>query len=37
LVLHGRCTFADISKLSLARFEGLAPDWRERQGWQALA
>jgi len=37
LVLHGHCTFADISKLSLARFADLEPDWRERRGWLALA
>jgi len=36
LVLEGRCSFADIDKLSLARFAGLAPDWRESQGWVPL-
>jgi sarcosine oxidase subunit beta len=35
LVVHGHCTFTDIAKLGLARFEGLEPDWRERRGWAA--
>lgn len=35
LVLDGVCSFADIAKLGLARFEGLAPDWREQRGWAA--
>jgi sarcosine oxidase subunit beta len=35
LVLEGRCTFADISKLSLARFAGVPEDWREAKGWVA--
>jgi sarcosine oxidase subunit beta len=35
LVLEGRCSFADLSKLSLARFEGLPEDWREARGWVA--
>jgi sarcosine oxidase subunit beta len=35
LVLHGRCTFTDIAKLGLARFDALEPDWRERRGWAA--
>jgi sarcosine oxidase subunit beta len=33
LVRHGRCLFADLTPLSLARFKGLPADWRERQGW----
>jgi sarcosine oxidase, subunit beta len=37
LVLEGHCTFTDIDKLSLARFAGLPPDWRETQGWLPLA
>jgi sarcosine oxidase subunit beta len=37
LVLEGHCTFTDIGKLALSRFDGLAPDWAEKQGWQALA
>ena len=36
LVRTGRCTFADLSTLSLSRFARLEPDWRERQGWRAL-
>jgi sarcosine oxidase subunit beta len=35
LVIDGKCSFADISKLSLARFAGLDPDWRRIQGWVA--
>lgn len=34
LVLDGRCSFADISKLSIKRFAGLAEDWREAAGWR---
>jgi sarcosine oxidase, subunit beta len=37
LVLEGHCTFTDIQKLALSRFDGIAPDWVEAQGWQALA
>lgn len=33
LVMDGRCGFAEIGKLSLARFAGLDPDWRRLQGW----
>jgi sarcosine oxidase subunit beta len=33
LVLHGRCQFADLTPLSVARFRSLAPDWREQKGW----
>jgi sarcosine oxidase subunit beta len=33
LVVDGRCSFADLSKLSLSRFAGLAPDWRARLNW----
>ena len=33
LVLHGRCGFADLGALRLARFAGTPPDWRERLGW----
>jgi sarcosine oxidase subunit beta len=35
LVIDGKCSFADIGKLSLARFAGLDPDWRRIQGWDA--
>ena len=37
LVLDGRCSFADISSFSLKRFAELEPNWRELQGWQAMA
>ena len=33
LVLEGRCTFADLSKLRLDRFAALPDDWREQRGW----
>lgn len=33
LVIDGRCSFADIDKLRLDRFAGLAPDWRTPRGW----
>jgi sarcosine oxidase subunit beta len=33
LVLHGRCRFADLGALRLARFADTPPDWRERLGW----
>ncbi len=33
LVLDGKCSFADISILGLARCAGLEPDWREKRGW----
>jgi len=35
LVLEGRCTFADIDKLSIARFKDIPADWREQKGWVA--
>lgn len=35
LVVDGTCSFADITKLGLARFKGLEPDWREQRGWAA--
>ena len=37
LVVDGACSFTDIAKLSLARFAGIAPDWREAAGWLPLA
>lgn len=37
LVLHGKCSFADISTLSLERFGNLPPDWRETRGWVPTA
>jgi sarcosine oxidase subunit beta len=33
LVRHGRCLFADLGALRLARFADTPPDWRERLGW----
>lgn len=33
LVLDGVCSFADLEKLRLGRFAGLAPDWRTRLNW----
>jgi len=35
VVLHGRCLFADLGALALARFAHTPPDWRERLGWVA--
>ena len=35
LVIDGRCSFADLSKLSIKRFAGLPEDWREAAGWVA--
>jgi sarcosine oxidase subunit beta len=37
LVIDGHCSFADLSSLSLTRFEKLEPDWVDIQGWNALA
>jgi sarcosine oxidase subunit beta len=34
LVVDGQCSFTDIAKLSLSRFDGIGPDWREQRGWQ---
>mgnify|MGYP003384299308 FL=1 len=33
LVIEGKCSFADIDILKLARFDGLEADWREKRGW----
>lgn len=33
LVVDGACSFADLGKLSMSRFKGLAPDWRQRLNW----
>lgn len=35
LVIDGVCSFTDITKLGLARFATLEPDWREQRGWAA--
>jgi sarcosine oxidase subunit beta len=37
LVVDGACSFTDLSKLSLKRFEGLPQDWREQRGWRPAA
>ncbi|MER9158401.1 hypothetical protein [Mesorhizobium sp. M0778] len=37
VVVDGTCSFADISSFRLARVARLEPDWRELQGWAALA
>ena len=37
LVVEGHCTFADIDKLALSRFDGIAADWAEQAGWHAAA
>ena len=37
LVLTGTCSFADLAKLSLARFADLDPDWRAKQGWLPIS
>ena len=37
LVLDGTCSFADLDKLSLKRFEELPTDWRRERGWVAEA
>jgi sarcosine oxidase subunit beta len=34
LVVDGVCSFADLSSLSLSRFEKLEPDWVDLQGWR---
>ena len=33
LVVDGVCGFADLEKLKLGRFAGLAENWRETRGW----
>jgi sarcosine oxidase subunit beta len=35
LAKDGRCSFADLSALSLGRFADTPPDWREQLGWTA--
>jgi glycine/D-amino acid oxidase-like deaminating enzyme len=37
LVLEGRCRFADLVALRLARFADTPPDWRARLGWLPAA
>ncbi len=36
LVLEGRCSFTDIDKLALSRFDGIEDDWRTQKGWLPL-
>jgi sarcosine oxidase, subunit beta len=33
LATKGHCDFADLSQLTLARFDDLAKDWQEESGW----
>lgn len=33
LVATGACSFAEISKYALSRFDGVGPDWAEKKGW----
>jgi sarcosine oxidase subunit beta len=37
LVIEGHCTFAEIGKIGLKRFDDLESDWVEKRGWQPLA
>jgi sarcosine oxidase subunit beta len=37
LVLHDRCSFADLTPFRLGRFADLAADWREQRGWLPLS
>ena len=37
LVVEGACGFADLSTFALSRFDGLEPDWQDRQGWRGVA
>jgi sarcosine oxidase, subunit beta len=37
LVIDGKCSFADISKLGLSRFAGLETDWRQKRGWLPIS
>lgn len=36
LVLDGVCSFAEIGKLGLSRFDDLPADWRTRAGWNPI-
>jgi hypothetical protein len=33
LATKGACDFADLSQLTLARFDDLENDWQEEKGW----
>jgi sarcosine oxidase subunit beta len=37
LVVDGRCSFADIDKYRLDRFDGVPDDWAAEKGWVAAA
>jgi sarcosine oxidase subunit beta len=37
LVIDGACSFADLEKLRLKRFDDLPPDWRQARGWEAAS
>lgn len=37
LAIEGRCTFADIDRLALARFDDLPQDWAAQRGWLPIA
>lgn len=37
LVVDGACSFTDIAKLNLSRFDGIPDDWSARKGWQPVA
>lgn len=36
LVIEGKCSFTDIDKLSLSRFDRIAADWRAQFGWMPI-
>jgi sarcosine oxidase subunit beta len=36
LVLHERCSFADLTPFRVSRFAGLEAGWREQRGWLPL-
>jgi sarcosine oxidase subunit beta len=37
LVVDGRCSFANLDKLKLGRFDDIGDDWLESRGWQPPA
>jgi sarcosine oxidase subunit beta len=36
IATHGRCLFADLTAIGLARFKDLPTDWRARKGWMPI-
>jgi sarcosine oxidase subunit beta len=36
LVLEGKCSFTDIEKLGLSRFDGIEANWQTSKGWLPL-